>query len=209
MSEGSLTVVAETVEAIDRHNLAEVQAKWAQLVSACEGLACESAEQQQWWGRLLADAQEALVAIESDRRVLILPILEAQKTTNAAFRKASDAAEAMKSLAKEKLAAAREKALATRNEVLASVEAAAARGDSEAVLAGVAMIPLEVTTKGAGGGWTWEPTVVDESEVPRDFMQVNTKALATYAKAYAKSETIPGVPGVVFKRTARVIAGKK
>jgi hypothetical protein len=198
-----------TVEAIDRYNLAEVQTKWEKLHSACEGLACESADQQKWWGRLLADAQEALVAIEADRRVLILPILESQRAVNAAFKKASDAAEGMKTLAKEKLAAARERALATRTEVLASVEAAAARGDSEAVLAGVALIPEEVVTKGAGGGWTWEPTVVDAAAVPDEFRIVDTKKLAAYAKAFSKSETIPAVAGVVFKRTAKVIAGKK
>jgi hypothetical protein len=38
---------------------------------------------------------------------------------------------------------------------------------------------------------------------------VDEKALAKFAKAFAASEMIPDVPGVTFKRTARVSAKGK
>ena len=157
----------------------------------------------------VAEGGEVLQTIEADRELLVRPIIESKRTVDETFRKSSAFADRVKELCKTKIGAAREARLAAQQALRLQAAEAAARGDSTAVLAAVQAIPDEVVTKGAGGGWAWAPEVVDSSIVPEAYKTVDLKKLQAYAKAFASSDTIPEVRGVVFKRVSRVIAGKR
>ena len=198
------------VDPIDRTQLALTTKKWVETYEATEALPClaTNEDQQRWWGKLLADAQDALRVLEEERINLTRPILESKRGVDSAFGEVAKVVERFKNLAKTKLATAREElaALQTTQRELAATHAAA--GDSAAVLAAVAAIPEDISVPGAGGGWAWTFEVVDPKAVPADYLVVDEKKLSAYAKAFKKSENIPGIPGVVFRRVAKVIAGR-
>ncbi len=197
-----------TVEPIDRTRLALFEDKWGKFIKAVENVPCETHEQQNYWGKVLAEANHAINEVEKDRKELIAPILESQRTTNAAFKKAVAFAEAVKDLAKDKIAGAREANLKAQETARLAASTAAAAGDTKAVMAAVQSIPDELAIAGAGGRWEWVASVVNKALVPSDYLVVDEKRLKDYAKAFAKSESIPCVPGIHWTRKSVVIAGR-
>lgn len=197
------------IEPIDKTKLQEFSDRWRQFYSTIEKLPCETEEQQNYWSRVLNDAHLALMAVEGERKELIAPILESQRTVNSAFKQASTFAEDVKALAKKKLSEAREAERVAQEKARALVAEVAATGDETRLVEVVKALPQDAHIAGTSTRWEWEASVVDMSLVPRDYLAVDTRKLKDYAKAFSKSESIPPIPGVVFTKKAAVIVGRK
>lgn len=93
----------------------------------------------------------------------------------------------------------------------AAAIAAAAKGDSASIVKHIGVAEdarMSVRDAGVSAtlGWGWE--VIDISKVPPEYTLTvpNEKRLADLAKANAKSDTPPHVPGILFTRKSNVRA---
>jgi hypothetical protein len=198
------------IVAIDRHRLAQDAALVSDLATAARLVPCDTATAEAWWV-LKLDAVHALIQeLEADREVLVRPLLRDKRLVDEAFKAVTGPATALKDTIKGKLAGRQEALRLAQAAAQEAARAAAEAGDLVACGAALAAIPETSTIDGAKTQWLWEAEVVDATIVPRQFLKVDEAALAKFAKAFAKEETIPDVPGVEFRRTARVSAkGKK
>jgi len=201
-----MTAEQTSLVAVDKNKLASLAHRWTEALSILADLPCSSAAEEEWWVGRLDAAQMELKSIEAEREELVRPILRDKKLVDAAFKEATAPLEKAKDLIKQKLAARQETLRAAQVAVQEAARLAAVAGDHAACAQALAAIPETHSVDGAKTQWVWEPAVVDAAAVPREYLAVDEKKLAAYAKAFAKSESIPAVPGVSFRRAARMSA---
>ena len=197
------------IVAIDRHKLAQDAQLVETLIEHAAVVPCEDAVQEEWWVRKLDAVHALLNELEDERELLVRPLLRDKRLVDEAFKTVTVPAERVKALIKAKLAGRQESLRLAQTAAQEAARDAAQAGDHAACAAALAAIPETATLTGAKTQWVWEATVSDNLSVPREFLMVDEKALAKFAKAFAASEMIPDVPGVTFKRTARVSAKGK
>lgn len=197
------------IVAINRYKLATCAELVTGLLEYAISLPCESAEHEAWWVSKLDVVHAMTKDLESDRETLVRPLLRDKRLVDEAFKEVTAPAEAVKNMIKGKLSGWQEVQRLAQTAAQEAARDAAQAGDHVACAAALAAIPETASLTGAKTQWLWEATVTDNLSVPRQFLMVNEKALAKYAKAFAASETIPAVPGVTFKRTARISAKGK
>lgn len=197
------------IVAIDRYKLATCAELVRGLLESAISLPCESPEHEAWWVAKLDVVHAMTKELEADREVLVRPLLRDKKIVDEAFKEVTEAAQAVKNMIKAKIAGRQESLRLAQTAAQEAARAAAQAGDHVACQEALAAIPETASLTGAKTQWLWEAKVTDNLSVPRQFLMVDEKALAKYAKAFAASETIPEVPGVSFKRTARVSAKGK
>jgi hypothetical protein len=194
------------IDPVDYTKLAKVKADWTAAEGALKELPCEPTEEHMaWWKEKLSQVQDVVVALEAERQVLVRPLIDDKARLDKIFKEAAAAPERMKTLIKGKLAAAAEAALALQQAAHETARLAAQAGDHEAVALALESAP-EV-----GGSFVWEIESVDVKVLPEEYWVVDYAKLEALAAESRKSEKPPAVPGVTFKRTARVSArrGKK
>ena len=197
------------IVAIDRFKLATCTELVTGLLEYGITLPCESAEHEAWWVAKLDVVHAMTKDLEADRELLVRPLLRDKRIVDEAFKAVTTPAEAVKDMIKSKLAGWQETLRLAQGAAQAAARDAAQAGDHEACAVALAAIPETASLAGAKTQWLWEATVTDNTIVPRQYLMVDERALAKYAKAFAASESIPPVEGVTFKRTARVSAKGK
>jgi hypothetical protein len=175
------------IDPVDYTKLAKVKADWTAAEGALKELPCEPTEEHMaWW--------------KAERQVLVRPLIDDKARLDKIFKEAAAAPERTKTLIKGKLAAAAEAALALQQAAHETARLAAQAGDHEAVALALESAP-EV-----GGSFVWEIESVDVKVLPEEYWVVDYAKLEALAAESRKSEKPPAVPGVTFKRTARVSA---
>ena len=197
------------IVAIDRYKLATCAELVTELLEYAISLPCESSEHEAWWIAKLDVVHAMTKDLEADRETLVRPLLRDKRLVDEAFKDVTAPAEAVKNMIKGKLGGWQESLRLAQAAAQTLARDAAQAGDHAACAVALAAIPETASLTGAKTQWVWEATVSDAAAVPRQFLAVDEKALAKYAKAFAASETIPDVAGVTFKRTARVSAKGK
>lgn len=182
--------MSDFIEAIDRTELAQIAQYWTEALQEIEALACETEDQLQWWGSILAGASSALKASAEERETLVRPILEAKRTVDAAFKHSDACVEAVKQLAKRKIASFHQARAEERRVGLALVAEAAQAGDAAAFGVAVQAVPSEAVMVGTAVTWVWQYTVLDVQKIPREFLVVNDAAIKAHLKA---GGTVPGI----------------
>lgn len=199
------------IESIDHTALNEVARYWDDTLAVVKDLPCQTEEQEKWWAGCLAKVQTCLAELEAERETLVRPLITDKSRIDGLFKEAARPANDVKALIKAKLQARAEARLAAQTAARQAAQLAAQSGDSGACAEALASIPDAVVTDGSSTSWVWEVETVDTALLPREYWVVDYAQLNNVATEARKSETAPVVPGVVFKRTARVAArrGKK
>ena len=205
-----MTTFKDVIVTIDRYKLACDAELVGELLELALTLPCVNADHEAWWVLKLSAVHALIGELEAEREVLVRPLLRDKKLVDEAFKVVTGPAEKVKTLIKDKIAAHQESLRLAQTAAQEAARLAAEAGDHEACALALAAIPETVTVVGATTQWLWEATVTDRAAVPRQYLMVDERALASYAKTFSGSESIPAVPGVTFKRTARIGArGKK
>lgn len=197
------------IEAIDKFKLSTFQKGMEETFAQLSELPCDTAEQETWWADKLSVVQTALTEFEADRQELVRPLIDNKKKVDEYFKDACVPANMVKDLIKRKLADAAEKRLALVADTVRQAQEAAAAGDHNASAEALARLPDAVKNKGAVTTWVWEIETIDETQVPDAYWCIDTYAINRAADAFKASEAPPAIPGVKFKRTARVAARRK
>lgn len=192
----------ETLIPVDRHRIAQSTASMDEVAADLATRDVTPRNEQQWCDALTF-VQHETKALEDERTELTKPLLAAKREVDAAFAPAKEAGERLLMLIKTKLGEYRARLAAERQQAVTQAAAAAAAGDYAAASALVEASQGQ-DTSGTATVWGWDFVVVDEALVPAQYKIVDPAKVKAYAKAYAKSETIPEVPGLVFRRVASV-----
>ena len=198
--------MTEEIVAVDRTRLEAARTYWTDVLAAVKDLPCETPDQKQWWADQLTAAQGVLKSLDAEREELVRPLIDDKARIDGLYRAARQPAEQAKDLIKTKLAGFEERLALAQRAAQEAARLAAQAGDTEACTAALAAIPEAVQATGASTQWEWVPSVLDAALVPDTFKVVDESALKRYAKAYAKQDVIPAVPGVVFERKAKISA---
>lgn len=190
---------------IDRTQLELRKAEAATALSALHTVPCATPEQEAQFRQVMDYAHKIVKELDAEYTQLLAPVKQAYKQTEselkAEFKAPTDAFEAVKALCKEKIGAfhteQRRLADAAKEAALLAAEA----GETAACAAALAAVPVETH-----GSFVWEAHIIDQFQVPREWLEVSTGLVKAHCKAHAKSDYIPPVPGLAFKRVAVVRA---
>lgn len=152
---------------------------------------------------LLVQVRGSTKALKARKDEILAPLKASADAVKALFAPPLDALDALETAIRGKVSQA---ALQARNADQAAREVAklaAQAGDTTAVQAALATI--QARPEGLSGlavTYSWEGEIVDFDQIPREWLTVDWSKVKLHCKAHAKSEKIPGVPGLAFKRTA-------
>ncbi len=190
--------MSETIEPINKHELAIVSSRWQDALEEMRNARWPEQTLAEW----LEHAQTALKELDAERKELTSPLDKQMKATNKVFREAMQPLEDFKALAKDKLA---ELALERDNALRAARETLVANTSAEASVQALATLTQETTpTAGLRTSYKWVPIVVDAQSIPREYLKVNDELLEEMGKLNAKHDYIHPIPGVRWERVAVV-----
>lgn len=195
---------SSSILAIDLNKLSNKQETANQALCKLDATPCETPEQESFFSELLGMVQREIKELEKERTELTVPLLDAKRQVDEQFKPATTAWEAVKDLVKKKLGAAQTKRLQAAQQARKDAEDAAVMGDTQGVLAAMARIPEASKPEGLTVQFEWQASVVDQYQVPREFLEISLGAVKAYCKAHTKSEEIPSVPGLKFEKRATV-----
>lgn len=161
------------------------------------------------YGTLLGQVQTKLASIEKVRLTITEPMNKAKRAIDALFSQASKPYEDAKELLKGRLAAIATERLRLEREAReahAKALAAVASGEVDPVFAMVvapAPAPrVAIPNASITNAWDWD--LLDIAMVPPEYLALNPATMKAYVARYKNSETIPEIPGIAFKRIAKV-----
>lgn len=203
------TVDALTTILLTPDAMAEMAAAHAGGNNLSEMIAwpCDDEDDEKTLIDFLSAIQERLRTLERARKTIAEPLTAAKKALDALFSTAEAPYEAAKESIKNKLERAEDRRRETYSQAL--ILASDARKEGDAKKASKALTLAASSSKKAGGAsytYSWEWELEDIAQVPIEFLALNYAVCRSYTQRFKNSETIEGVPGIVFKRVAKVIA---
>lgn len=149
-------------------------------------------------------AQGVLKSLEEERENLVRPLIDDKAKIDGVYRETRSPIEAFKAFCSEQEAKLELEAQAAQHAAREIARLAAASGDAEGCLAALAAVPEADKTAGSRTTMGWDFEIVDKEAVPEIYKTVDEKLIKASCKAFAKSEVPPNIPGIVFKRSAKV-----
>jgi hypothetical protein len=143
--------------------------------------------------------------LEEKRKGVTAHLVAATNAVNALFRPVREPLEALKALCKERLDAWETSKIAAERAAQAAARALAAQGQVNA--AAVVLEAGQAQASTAPRAWEVDMPNVDFDQVPREYLTVDWSKVKIHCRTYAKSEEIPAVPGIPFKRVGVTRAG--
>ena len=159
------------------------------------------------YGALLGQIQTKLAQIEKVRQTIAKPMTEAKRAIDNLFNAASKPYEDAKDLIKGRLAALATERLRLEREVREAHAKALAAASPTEVLALPAPAPVaQPALANASVAYAWDWDLLDIAMVPPEYLALNPATMKGYVARYKNSETIPEIPGIAFKRIAKITA---
>lgn len=131
---------------------------------------------------LLKQLKGKLKIIESERKKIVRPLLDATKAVNDLFRPATDAAKRVEGMLKGALSGFIER------QQQSQVSALQVGNHTEALAVEQPVMPQGVSTRTV---WNWK--VTDPSLVPREYLAVDAAAVQAHVNEYKDQASIPGI----------------
>lgn len=197
-----LVSILLTSDALAEMKAAEVE---AQGLARLEALPVD----ERIYGIILGQVQTKIADIEKLRLTISQPMHEAKKAVDALFAKAAAPYKATKELLKDRLEKVlTERATTERLAREAHQRLLAAQVAANVPVTALAPVPLPPTpvVPNSSTSFEWEWDLLDIASVPQEFLALNHATMKGYANKYKKSETIPEIPGIAFRRVAKVTA---
>lgn len=145
---------------------------------------------------VLAEAKGNFKRLDDKRKEITKPINAALKATNALFKPALDFYRNCEAAIKGKMVAANAAAQVAAQEALQDAGAAAADGDTEGVTTAIAAHDEAVNLPAADGVQyrsTWKFRIVDETQIPREYLMPDHKLIEGHVRHKKGSTVIPGI----------------
>lgn len=188
----------ETVLPIDKSALALTRKGWEDSLEAYKNVPASALSQAQW-NECLQMAHQAFKQLEDERTELTKPYNRDLKLINASFKETQAPMEALKKLCGTKLGELAEAARVAAEEAARLQATHAATGTDEQLLGALqARQTAVLETRPAEGTRIvrrWVPVVTSPGQVPREFMEVNMKALEKLGR---DSQDAPEVMGITW-----------
>lgn len=166
-----------------------------------------SLEVEQVWSDLLCTCRERLKALEEDRKLRTDPIQKEKTRIDKLYRPAKSAWEQVEAKIREALQTIAQLRLDSARKARELAAEAAAQGDVGTALATLqAAREAPAVASGVSLGACWEVASFDVTKLPEEWLTIHPIVAEAYMAEHRKSETIPDVPGVVFRRVATVRA---
>lgn len=143
--------------------------------------------------------------LEERRKSVTAHLTAATSAVNALFRPVRQPLEELKDLCKERLDEWETKKIAREREAQAAARALSAQGQVQAAAQTLAVGQAQAST--VAREWQIDHDRIDLSAIPREYLVPNWERLRDHCKTYRKSEEIPAIPGVPFKRVGVTRAG--
>ncbi len=157
----------------------------------------DSQEAVDLFGQLLVEIRKAKDDLEAERTTITGPLNAAKKAVDALFRPMRDLLDSQDTTIVGRLAQYLTATRATQNKALEAV----AGGARDAATLEVAHA-TPATPEGLSEVEEWSVEVVTPSEVPRQFLAVDTALVLAYVKHKAKNgEPIPTIPGLTVTKS--------
>jgi hypothetical protein len=197
-------VVVTPILPIDKTALAARKQDAEQALEKLKSIICTTPESASFFESAMSKAHEAVRELEAERQALTKPLQDETKTIQAEFRPVEQAFEAIKSISKSKVSEYRTQVALQAEEARTRAIAAAQAGDTAACA--LALAEVSSVAEETGGSFEWSAMLVDHTAVPREWCEPSPSLFKKHCAQYRNSDTIPGVPGVVFERRAVVRA---
>ena len=193
--------MSNTILPIDHSSLSRQREDADAALARLQTLPCSTQDEAEFFESILSKAHEKGKLLEAERQELTKPLQAQTKEIQDAFRTVERAYESLKALAKAKVSTYRTDlalaAEASRNLAIVAAQA----GDIAACAVALSQVPEDVPT-----AFTWECGIVNQFDVPREFLEVSTSAIKQYLAKHKNSDTIPSVPGLNFSKKYTVRA---
>jgi hypothetical protein len=145
---------------------------------------------------LRAELKGKIKNLEERRKTVTVPLNQALKAVNDLFRAPLDTLNTAVVILNSRITEARAEMDRIAQEAIAALSEAAAQSDSEAIQEAIVAHDNAVsatTATGLGFRKRWTFRVVDESQIPREFMIPDVKALQAFATSLKDGAAVPGV----------------
>jgi hypothetical protein len=196
------TIVTDSVLAVNVTELRVVADVWRRSFQEYNDADLD----EDGWAQLLKHCQAALRDLDAERKELVSPATRDIARVNEIYREATAPIDDLKVLCKVRLGALADAKRLQGQQALAMASVAAQVGDTQGVYAALSAVPDQRATAGTRTSWEWYADSVDLNALPKEWLVLNETMLKYYLKEHAKSETIPPISGLVFKRRAKVCA---
>lgn len=193
----SQTQTAEVVHVSPNADLVtELEVERSSITEAMKELSdfsIETASDLQTAAELLNDVVGRKTRINERLAEITKPMRQAEKSVRDLFRPVQDAMEEAETWLKGRIDSARKAIEARNRDLLEQSRAAVANGDLPLVAALTSELQPPSTPDGVQFRSRWTFEIVDESQVPREFLRVDEKAIRAAVKASKGKIEIPGV----------------
>jgi hypothetical protein len=201
-------VPAEVAPYVPQDSLVALMLQRSEALTALEILKarpCETPEHEQFFSDARLRAKLIAEQIEEKRTAITRPLLAAKNGVDDLFTPTRRAWESIADLCKSKIQAAQQ----ARLEAAARAREEAMRLAAEAappvqVAQALARVPETSTPQGVSVGAEWVVDSYDFDQIPREWLTIDWSKVKIHCAAHKKSEHIPPVPGLTFKRQATV-----
>lgn len=180
-----------------------------ETLAALRAWPCETPADESALAEILQAIKGKWKVLEDKRTTVTKPLNAAKRAVDALFKPALDALADAETIIKTKLAEAQSRRLEANARAMEAAKAAGMAGNSQG--AGQALAALDLTKAPAGTHYryTWDFTVEDLDQVPREWLSVDHSKVRIYLRQFQNSEVIPDparVPGLRFFRDATVVS---
>lgn len=150
-------------------------------------------------GEILVEIKKQLKALETRRKTVVDPLNGVVKEVRSWFKPAEEYLERCEAHLKQLVGAYQAEVARKNQEALAALSAAAAEQDQVKVAMAVGSIASTPKAQGISVREAWDWELVDENQVPREFLSVDPVKVNAYARAAKDHEPSP-VAGIRFFR---------
>lgn len=181
--------IEETAKAL----VAETNAEVSESIELAKALEINTQEDLDFVSELLIDVKKKLNQLVEVEQSVTRPMRDLLEGARELFRPARNKLVLLESLLKGKIADAKAREAENNRRALAELAEAHAAGDAAATEAALAQVRHQTNVEGVSTrvGWTWE--VVDPSQIPREYLVVNTIMLNAMCKGSKEPEAVPGI----------------
>lgn len=183
----------ETPMGVPAAELAQEAEEARGALEAAREMQIETQDDLEFAATVLGETKKKAKELEARLKEITAPLRAAEKSVRDLFRPALDF---YGTLEKELKARIGEVKLRQEEENRRAMEAAAAAhaaGDAAGTSQALATVKNLASVKGVGARLAWDFEIEDESQLPRDYLMPNVRAISDAAKGV---ETPPAIPGV-------------
>lgn len=170
----------------------------ADMLSHVRNLRIETESDREFAAGLLREVKDHYKEYEARRKSVVQPLNSVVRTVNSWFKPVTSTFKEAETIIKDKLSTYVQQQLEHQRQLREAAAEAETTEEAEAIFEKIKEQPAPELPSGIRSTKKWQFDVEDEDKVPREFLCVDSVAIAVYVKEAKEKGAIPSIPGIRF-----------